>query len=204
MTPSFATLASDGWALLDAERAYLRRDGVYWVPPPAERRGIPPGVLAKLVFVWEDPAPDEPGRERMWVEVEREESGAYLGKLANEPHADAPISEGAPVWFRPEHVVDLCVPGGRPLTEKSELVHCGSHGWSEPCFVCIHVYEGTGRGFNEPREPGRLRPDAWCDACDALVAGKASWEAAETEPPIRLVCGACYDRIRERNRRAPA
>ena len=199
--PCGADLERDGWAIVDAERAYLQREGVYWVPPPEERQGIPPGVLAKLLFVWARSGPDDPTRERMWVEVVREEGGRYQGRLANQPLARAaPIAEGALVWFGPEHVVDLCVPGGKPLGEKSHLVRCEGHGWSEPCYVCVHVAEGTGLGFNEGGDPGTLRPDAWCDRCDELVRGKGGWDDGH-QPVIKLVCGACYDEHRRRNRR---
>ncbi len=199
--PKAADLGRDGWTIVDAERAYHDREGVYWVPPSHERRGIPPGALAKLLFIWAKPGPGDPTHERMWVEVVREEKGRYLGRLANEPYAGArPIGEGANVWFGPEHVIDLCVPGGKPLSEKSHLVRCQGHGWSEPCWVCVHVAEGTGLGFNEGGDPGRLRPDAWCDQCDKLLEGKAAWDDS-FQPPIKLVCGACYDEHRRRNRR---
>ena len=57
-SPRFATLARDGWALVDAERAYRLRDGVYWVPPAAERWHLRQGMLAKLVFVWAEAGAD--------------------------------------------------------------------------------------------------------------------------------------------------
>jgi hypothetical protein len=197
-----ATFADDGWALVDAERAYRERDGVYWVPPEELRRGLRPGALAKLLFAWADSGDGDPGRERMWVEIERvEEDGAFEGRLRDEPVAIAPIGEGAWIAAGPEHVVDvISEPGGKPSSEASELVRCEGHGWSEPCFVCEHVAEGTDAGFHEGGDGTQLRPDAWCDACDARVAAAGSWELVE-EPRVLLVCGGCYDRLRDRNRR---
>jgi hypothetical protein len=204
MRARVATLASDGWALIDVEAAYRARDGVYWVPPVEARRGIRRGMLAQLLFAWADPGPDDPGRERMWIEVERvEPDGSFAGTLANEPIAVAPISEGEWIVARPEHVLDV-VPerGARRLSEESDLVVCRGHGWSEPCYVCEHVAHGDGLGFHEADDPSTLRPNAWCDACDAVVmAAGGSWERAEREPKIVLACGGCYDRYRERNRR---
>ncbi len=196
-----ASLDADGWVLVDAEGAYQRRDGVYWVPPIEERRDIPVGVLAKLIFAWAQPGPDEPARERMWVEIEGRDGETYWGRLENEPDADAPIQKGAVVCFRVEHVVDLCVPDGKPLSEKSKLIRCGGHGWSEPCFVCVHLTQSEGIGFNAG-DGDSLRPDAWCDECDRLLVGRSGWEEVEKEPPIKVVCGACYDEFRARNRRS--
>jgi hypothetical protein len=200
--PRRATLADDGWTLVDVERAYRARDGVYWVPPAEARRGLRPGALAKLLFAWAETAPDDPGRERLWVEVERVEAdGSFVGRLLSEPVADAPIGEGALVLASPAHVVDVAT--GRdapPLAERSDLVRCEGHGWSEPCFVCEHVTDGEDLGFHEG-DPDRLRPDAWCDACDLLVADAGSWDDVEPHPHVVLVCGGCYDRYRDRNRR---
>jgi hypothetical protein len=99
-------------------------------------------------------------------------------------------------------VVDVAERGGPPLSERSELARCERHGWSEPCFVCDHFMSGEGLGWNERGgDPARLRPGAWCDACAAILARAGSWEAADPPPPLRLVCGGCYDRIRELNRR---
>jgi hypothetical protein len=202
--PRFATLADDGWSLLDVERAYRRRDGVYWVPPAETRRGLRPGALAKLLFAWADPGPDDPGREGMWVEIERaEEDGSFVGRLVNEPVAVAPIGAGAWVRAGPAHVADVVSgPRGEPLSEQSDLLRCDGHGWSEPCFVCAHVTLGEGLGFHEGDDPARLRPHAWCDACDAIVTVAGGWGRAEVGLPVVRVCGGCYDRFRGRNRRA--
>jgi hypothetical protein len=199
-----ATLAEDGWSLLDVERAYRARDGVYWVPPAEARRALRPGALARLLFAWADAAPDDPGRERLWVEVERiEDGGRFVGRLLNEPVAVAPIGEGARIPAGPEHVLDVVsAPGERSLSERSDLVRCEGHGWSEPCFVCEHVTEGEDLGFHEGGDPARLRPDAWCDACDLLVVGVEGWGEVEPHPRVVLVCGGCYDLFRDRNRQA--
>lgn len=200
--PGLATLADDGWTLIDVERAYRVRDGVYWVPPAGARRGLRPGARALLLFAWADAGPEDPGRERLWVEVERvAPDGALVGRLLGEPAAAAPIGEGAEVRARPEHVADLADgPGAPPLSERSDLVRCAGHGWSEPCSVCDHLADGEGLGFHPAADPSRLRPDAWCDACDLLLAAAGGWEAASPRPCTVRVCGGCYDRYRDRNR----
>jgi hypothetical protein len=199
--PRDATFAADGWSLVDVDRAYRRRDGVYWVPPPEARRALRPGMLARLLFAWADAAPDDPGRERLWIAVDRvDEDGAFEGRLVDEPAAIAPVSAGDPVRAGPEHVLDLATgPGGEPLAARSGLVRCEGHGWSEPCFVCAHLTQGEGLGFHAGG-PARLRPDAWCDACDARLRAPGSLDAAE-EPRVLAICGGCYDRLRDLHRR---
>jgi hypothetical protein len=200
-----ATLARDGWALVDVERAFLARDGVYWVPPTAERRAPAPGSLVKLLFAWADPGrPEDPGRERLWVEVVAHEGGLLAGRLVEEPDADAPIAPGAEVCFRPEHVADVVVPGHMPLSERSGLVRCAEgHGWSEPAFVCAHLAGGTELGFHVSGDPAAFRPEAWCDRCARAVEEAASGGAPAPPPNVVRVCGGCWDRVRDRNRREP-
>lgn len=135
----------------------------------------------------------------MWVEVAFNEGADFHGHLANSPfHPEPALREGDGVWFRQEHVIDVLVPGEKSLSENAKLVTCDCHGISEPCHVCEHVANGSDLGFNHG-ETADLRPDAWCDECDKLVADKDSWEDAEREPKIKLVCGGCYDEIRNRN-----
>ena len=73
----------------------------YPIPRAAERRGLRPGDLAKLVFLV-----DEPGElegEKMWVEVESIDGEAFVGRLANEPRV-VPLALGAEIRFRACHV----------------------------------------------------------------------------------------------------
>jgi len=63
---------------------------------------------------------------------------------------------------------------------------------------------GEQQGFfwgTDPENPRNPCPDAWCAACDkALQAGGGDWnEESEAFAQIKLVCDACYDRIRLRN-----
>lgn len=199
--PYFATAERDGWTLVDAVRAYAERDGVYWLPGAEACESFPDGTLVKVVFEWANSGADGPKRERMWVSVACEGGGAFHGHLDNDPFLpNPPIKCGEGLWFRAEHVVDVLRPGEKPLSDQVETVRCACHIVSEPCYVCEHLSAESSVGFNHGEE-GTLRPDAWCDACEALVGAKASWDEVAQHPQIRLVCGGCYDDIRARNRR---
>jgi hypothetical protein len=199
-----ATFARDGWSLLEVERAYRARDGVYWVPPAGIRSAIRRGNLAQLLFAWAEAGPDDPGRERLWVDVARvDEDGAFAGRLVNEPAAVAPVGHGDWIWAGPEHVLDLVAePGGEPLAARSGLLRCPGHGWSEPCLVCEHLPRGEGLGFHAAPGDGAglLRPDAWCDACEAR-ARPSSRPDRGGAPRAVAICGGCYDRLRDLHRR---
>lgn len=83
-------------------------------------------------------------------------------------------------------------------------VECGTHGSCEATYLCQHLPEGKGLGFNvgyDPENPDQLYPDAWCDQCDAVLEQEGGeWnERAEAFADIKLVCADCYCEIRERN-----
>jgi hypothetical protein len=76
---------------------------------------------------------------------------------------------------------------------------CERHGPARAAFVCHHLVGGSGLGFwhsdNGPY------PDAWCDACDAVMMRTGRWTAkAQKFADIRIVCHRCYVNIRRRNR----
>lgn len=89
------------------------------------------------------------------------------------------------------------------MSDSESPVSCGEHGERNACFVCCHLKEGEALGFNlgyDPEAPDELYPAAWCDACEALLEQEGEWtDRAQAEADIRLVCSACYERIRARN-----
>ena len=87
----------------------------------------------------------------------------------------------------------------------SEMLECNEHGAQEETFVCKHLLQSlrTGQkvGFYWASEP---RGDAWCHACEQvrLTEGGASgeWnERSEAFAQITILCGQCYDRVRDLN-----
>lgn len=202
-----ATMDDDGWSLQDAEDRLERGDGIYWLPDRWVREHleeyVPEGGHAKLLFVIRDPDdPTNPVVERMWVELSGREGDFYHGHLANEPRTRGAACEDMAVWFRAEHVIDYAGPDGEDrASERADALRCSRHGLSHRCYVCEHLTpDSEGRGFNTA-DPDGARPDAWCDRCHEVFTRAGSWEAAEDEPKICIVCGGCYDALRQRHGR---
>jgi len=84
----------------------------------------------------------------------------------------------------------------------TNTVECDTHGEQQQTFVCQHLVRAlsTGEkvGFFWSSEP---RGDAWCSACedvrirDGGITGEWN-ERSEKFAGIKLLCGACYDRLR--------
>jgi hypothetical protein len=85
----------------------------------------------------------------------------------------------------------------------SDTIQCHVHGEQQETFVCQHLVEAleTGKnvGFYWAGEP---RGDAWCSACEAarIREGGATGEwnvRSEKMLGVKILCGACYDRVRD-------
>lgn len=87
----------------------------------------------------------------------------------------------------------------------SDTIYCHNHGESDPTIVCSHLAEhSAGQGFNsfEATEEKPF-PDAWCDACDAIVEEHEGWtEEAEKLIELTVLCSRCYELSRIRNTRS--
>lgn len=81
-------------------------------------------------------------------------------------------------------------------------VDCDLHGKQQQTFVCEHLVHGEGLGFHQADDRENPRPDAWCSRCDLLRRAHGDWtEESEMQVGVKLLCGACYDRAKERNQR---
>ena len=81
------------------------------------------------------------------------------------------------------------------------LVQCSRHGLKPRAYVCEHLCGGLEQGFVASTEnPDNPYPDAWCGACERIRLAHGGWnEASEQHISIRLVCGDCYELIKEQN-----
>lgn len=87
----------------------------------------------------------------------------------------------------------------------TNTIKCPSHGTQEQTFVCCHIVAAldTGEkvGFFWSSEP---RGDAWCAACEQArieMGGESGdWnERSEAFARIQVLCGACYDKVRDQH-----
>jgi len=88
----------------------------------------------------------------------------------------------------------------------ADVVHCDEHGDQEETFVCNHLAKSLETsqpvGFFFASQP---RGDAWCSECEKVRVAEGvpsgDWnERSEAFANITLLCGGCYDKIREINR----
>ena len=85
--------------------------------------------------------------------------------------------------------------------EDGALVECSEHGVKPRAYVCEHLFGGSNQGFvASTDEPGNPFPDAWCGACEQVRVAHGGWnDESEQHISIGLVCGDCYQLIKERN-----
>lgn len=84
----------------------------------------------------------------------------------------------------------------------SSTVHCDRHGDRQKAYICDHLLHGTHQGFFAASdEPANPHPDAWCTKCQQILLDHGGeWnEKSQALIKVRLVCGDCYEEIKERN-----
>lgn len=91
------------------------------------------------------------------------------------------------------------------MASDTRKIDCSMHGSQDTAFVCQHLAgcleDGEPCGFYYPPEDDSPRPDAWCDACNDFLE-REDWEwtdEAEEFASVKLLCGQCYDLIRNIN-----
>lgn len=114
------------YELANAEDEHRRHPRSFFIPSREERESIAVGEAARLLFRLRRPSADQPGAERMWVEVTgRTKGGGYAGLLMNQPVAITSIAKGDAIAFGPEHVIMLL--DDWPLLAKKVCVSRRSH-----------------------------------------------------------------------------
>jgi len=104
------------WSLRDAERAAREATDCFFIPKLEERESQKPGDLVKLHFLLENPAADQPGAERMWVEVRQplDGKGYYVGILTNHPAHIRGLVQMDEIVFEPRHIAGIMIRKGDP------------------------------------------------------------------------------------------
>jgi hypothetical protein len=85
----------------------------------------------------------------------------------------------------------------------SDKIQCEAHGERSKAFVCSHLCDGHGLGFNSDEPTAECPyPDAWCDDCEIIRARHDGWNKESEELcEIKLVCSFCYEQMRAKNTR---
>ena len=86
--------------------------------------------------------------------------------------------------------------------DRSGAMDCQRHGLRPKAYVCDHLLHGEQKGFvTSVDQPGNPYPDAWCLACDRVrLAHGGVWnQQSEELITVRVVCGGCYEEIKQRN-----
>jgi hypothetical protein len=90
------------------------------------------------------------------------------------------------------------------MSDPAVEVTCQRHGKTPATFVCRHLF-GVACGFHDSGAEGDPWPDAWCDRCQSIFERDGEWnEANMAEVKLALLCTACYEDARARNRDVPA
>ncbi|WP_460966041.1 hypothetical protein [Spirosoma litoris] len=81
------------------------------------------------------------------------------------------------------------------------LVSCEEHGELPGGFVCQHVFSGERLGFHQGQdEDGEPSLEGWCNRCENLRALGKGWNDDNMAfADIKLVCSACFERIKTLN-----
>lgn len=86
------------------------------------------------------------------------------------------------------------------MSQPAKTVVCAQHGEQHQTFVCEHLVHGEGLGFFQADDEQNPRPDAWCSRCELIRQAHGGWtEESENMLGVKLLCGACYDRAKQRN-----
>ncbi len=109
----FAELDIHGWQLDDGEARHIAHPDSFWIPDLELRTGVVAGSIVKLIFAIAN-GEDELGFERMWVVVEHAHGTLFMGRLDNAPLTAGRLGPGHPVFFGPEHIIDIWTDESEP------------------------------------------------------------------------------------------
>ncbi len=90
------------------------------------------------------------------------------------------------------------------MSDDNYTVNCDTHGESGGAFICQHLVNDSEKlGFYlgyDPERPDSLHPDAWCGECEVVLNREGEWnDVATAFADIKIVCGKCYENIRDKN-----
>ena len=158
--------------------------------PSQETDALPPSRRPRKILysLWFQDGPS--GRRR----PPSEQTSIQIG-------TDVDRQAGVQVGMGPRLILFRSEAQSRGMSRANQ-VECATHGRGVEAFLCRHLVENVGLEFHRT-DPiaDNPQPDAWCRACEKIRRRAGGWERldAASAPPIRLVCGHCYDIILARH-----
>jgi len=145
--------AQQTWRLDDGDAHAAAYPYTFWKPSPALIEKLKPGDFVKLIFLLEDPEPEDPNAERMWVEITERNKDRFQGTLDNQPAYISGLEEGAPIEFEAIHIIDASIDD--PIPDQTLQ-------WQPRCIVTRGIlYEGEKIGYLYREAPDHDRDSGW-------------------------------------------
>jgi hypothetical protein len=76
---------------------------------------------------------------------------------------------------------------------KAKLVNCPEHGPSPYSLICAHLRSGKRLDYYATAACKHGPAQAWCGACDEVVAEQHGWDdVSEGHADFNVFCAGCY------------
>lgn len=76
-----------------------------------------------------------------------------------------------------------------------KTIQCDEHGPCNYSIICEHLREQDGLGYFSIRADATGPAQAWCEACDQVLAQERGWtDRADLQAGWKLYCACCYER----------
>lgn len=95
------------WTLDDADIIAKEAKYTFYKPSQSLINRLQVGNLVKLIFRFETDTPNQPGAERMWVEITAIQNGKYSGTLANDPYYIKDLKHKDVLAFEARHIIQV-------------------------------------------------------------------------------------------------
>lgn len=146
------------WRLENAAQQAAANKYTFYKPSVEEIAQIRSGENVKLIFLFDSDDPAAPRAERMWVLVDSiDGSGAFTGRLDNQPRWITDLKPGDPVEFRDVHIINT----------EHDNPHNIVNRYLPRCYVTQRILrDGARVGYLYREDPDNDRDSGW-----RLIAG---------------------------------
>lgn len=149
------------WWLTDASETQRLYPHTFYRPSKKTIGKLLVGSQVKLIFEFDNPDPDGPSAERMWVTLTEVNGDHFKGDLDNQPFHLKALKLGDPVEFEERHIMQTDIGEVEPDTVEK---------YSLRCFVTRKVlYDGDKAGYLYREQPDEEGDSGW-----RIMAGNES------------------------------